>query len=407
MPRNEYSTNFALMSDFDARSYSTTLFTRRNSLGNDINVTLPSTSKIVFDDPLQFLNGNGQHTQTSFKRALDLVFGDTWEVGINSSDNIYLYRDNDQSVNVYFYSGSGQDAEDLFGVQAGTYSTGQVILPFGWRRGLEYISAGEKFVVDGGGFKLAVLPHIQVFQDIPSLLNIRYGNGAYCLESVEHDNFYVGVGAVPFIQWILDNDGHVIQIVYAPPTNPNLKTFSWVDTTFRDRLGFSGNETWTAISGANYYWQMRADHPMAGVLIPSRPYEDKHMKFDRVSNAKRKLEGGYTSNRLGNYPITSISFHLDAYADVKNDYRHYIDTCGAYFYEGARVSLYQDWGESRLSLRSSQIKAGQSAYDLYYTSENDGSNGIIRGYLTSLTKDLPFPSGIRRRVPITMEIEHG
>ena len=47
MPRNEFAPNFALMTDFDARPFTSTLYTTE---GQDIS--LPSASQIVFDNPI-------------------------------------------------------------------------------------------------------------------------------------------------------------------------------------------------------------------------------------------------------------------------------------------------------------------------------------------------------------------
>lgn len=413
MPSNDYSPNFCLMTEVDMRGFTGTLYTRNNSLNNSINITLPTASQIVFTDAIDFLNGGGMHAYTSLDRGLGLIFSGEagFDSKIQTNDHIYLDRLNGSSVNVYKYNNNGL-ADRLFGLtNGGTFSDGNVLFGSDWQRGLLNVRHEDSIVVDGGGFKVALIPHIPILQDIPSYIRERsntgiYPNGLNCLSSIEHDNFHVGTGAIPAVTWFVDGDGHVNQMVYSPTANQYLRTFAWVNTDFRDRLGFNGLETWTAVgNGWSYWWLMKATNPMPGVLVPSRPLNDNHLSFSRISNPKPLLGGGMSSNYLGNYVSSNISFYLDALSDIKNLYGHYV--YNDYFYEGAPISFYQLWGDSRFALRSSQINANQPAYTNTYTSELDGFYGVIRGHIESLTTDLPWPEMIRRRVPIEMSIRNG
>ena len=62
MPSFDTSPNFMLMSDFDARNFTSTLYTRAGS-----NVALNANGRVVFDDPVYFLNGRGQDSNRSLK----------------------------------------------------------------------------------------------------------------------------------------------------------------------------------------------------------------------------------------------------------------------------------------------------------------------------------------------------
>lgn len=412
MPSNDFSPNFALMSQVDMRPFTGALYTRNNSLNNPINISLPTASQIVFTDAIDFLNGGGMHSYTSLDRALGLIF--TGEAGFDSqiqtNDHIYLDRLNGASVNVYKYNNNGL-ADRLFGLtNGGTFGDGNVLFGSDWQRGLLNIRDEDRIVVDGGGFKVAVIPHIPILQDIPFYLRERsntgvYPNGLNCLSSIEHDNFHIGLGAYPSVTWFVDGDGHVNQMVYSPPANQYLRTFAWVNTDFRDRLGFNGLETWTSVgNGWSYWWVMKAANPMLGVLVPSRPLNDNHYSFVRLSNPKALLGGGFSSNYIGNYISSNIEFYLDGPSDIKNDLNSYV--FNDYFYEGAAVSFYQLWGDSRYALRTSQINGNQPAYTNTYTNEMDGLYGVIRGHIVKMTTDLPWPEMIRRRLPISMEIRH-
>lgn len=404
MPRSEYSCNFAIMSDFDARLYTSTIYNRKDKNNVLTAYSLPIESQIVFDDAVAFLNGNGVDPLHTFETRLSKSFtGETWDTSINNLDHIEIIRNNGQSIDVY----STSQSPVLYGTESlmTTYANGEIILNHDWKRGWRGVYSDGVFQIYQDLTKNAVFPHHKVIQSLPSYMNERQGNNYYCLEWTEN-RFYTGSTiTTPAVYWILDDDGHVRQYVDLN-LNPYAKDFSWGDINFRNRLGFNGLETWVQDTNGTYLWYLKANNPMPGVLIPTRPLEDHHLKFERPSNAKRKGDGSYTSNFLGNFVTSVLSFHLDAYADSKNDYRHYTDTCGDYFYIGAKVSLYQDWGDTRLALISSQVSDIRPAYDNLYTSENNGSFGVIRGFLTNISNDLPYPQSIRRRVPVTLEISH-
>jgi len=73
---------------------------------------------------------------------------------------------------------------------------------------------------------------------------------------------------------------------------------------------------------------------------------------------------------------------------------------------GERINFYQCWGDSRRALRTAQVVGSQEAYDLLYTSEDNGEFGRIRASLLTAEYDLIYPSRLQRRVPVFMEIEH-
>lgn len=400
MPRHEPSPRFALLSDFDARPYSGVLFTRRNSSNVQTDVSLFEESSIVFDDIIQFLNGKGVGPRYTYEAAItqNIFTGETFTVGINEDDHIFINRDNGQSLTVSV----GSQSTALFGAVNGTYSNGQVTFPYDWRRGNEFVSNDELVLLTGVFPQITTFPHLRAFQDVGCVLRERTGNDNLCLEQVE-DELFTPTTNLPVTQWLLTEEGHVMQVINTY-LNPYAASFSWVDLDFRNRLGFSGNETWVS-AGTNLF-MMVADNPAPGVLIPTRPYETHHLKFERPVSKKRKIGGGYTSNFVGNYVTSILSFRLDALFDQKDEYRHYSDSCGKYFYEGAAISFYQDWGDTRRALRTAEVVAGQDAYSLYYTSESNGMFGIIKGHIATMSGDLAYESNLKRRVAVTMEIEH-
>ena len=111
MPRNEFAPNFCLMSDFDARLYTSTLYTREGQ-----NVSLPSASQIVFDDPIQFLNGRGQSTNYSLLWGSANNFSNGYVV-IPPSSNLAVQNTSIQAVTI---NGGLSVASALYSTGAGT-----------------------------------------------------------------------------------------------------------------------------------------------------------------------------------------------------------------------------------------------------------------------------------------------
>ena len=394
MPSFDTSPNFMLMSDFDARNFTSTLYTRAGS-----NVALNANGRVVFDDPVYFLNGRGQASNRSLKYYLEADKGGTWTISVNSNDRIVWAKDTSQTITIDAYQGG-----DMWGLQNDTIdmSGTSVVFPNDFDRGnLIFWSVGTAnygriSYSNSSTSYPTYYPTYPVAQDMISLLSVRSGNNAYCLQSAEEALFG------DYVQWVLRNDGRVMQVVNYTG-NANLINFSWVDTAFRDRLGFSGLESWYSLYGRRV---MIADNVMPGVLAPSRPIEDHHLAFDRVSDIRRKGDGTYGANFKGNFVKSSLRFYLDGIADVQDDYKRFAFDLGDYFYIGAKVSLVQEVGESRLALRTTQINSSNPAYSLTHTSESNGMHGVITGTITQMSSDLPFENRIMRRIPITMEISH-
>lgn len=394
MPSFDTSPNFMLMSDFDARNFTSTLYTRAGS-----NIALDVNGRVIFDDPILFLNGNGQSSTKSLKYYLEADKGGTWTISINPSDKIVWSKDTSESMDIDTYLGG-----DLWGLENDhiVMNATSVIFPNDFARGNLILWAsnnslyGRITYTNASSVSPSIYPTFPVAQNMMSLLRERIGDEIYCLQSVEEALFS------DYVQWVLRDDGRVMQIVNYPSNN-NLINFAWVDTTFRDRLGFNGLEEWQTLYGRKV---LIANNVMPGILAPSRPYADHHLAFDRVSDLRRKGDGSFGSNFKGNFVKSILNFHLDGLADSQDDYMRFAFDLGAYIYQGSKVTLVQEVGESRLNRRTSEITSSNPAYSLTHTSELNGLHGMIRGTVLSFTNDLPFENRIMRRIPISMEIAH-
>jgi hypothetical protein len=131
------------------------------------------------------------------------------------------------------------------------------------------------------------------------------------------------------------------------------------------------------------------------------------MQTQTVSQSRRKIGGGYASNFIGSYVQSILLFDLDALLDTKDLYRHFTNNFIGYIGNGERITFYQNVGDSRRSLITSGINLSQPAYDLLYTSEDNGNTGRIRCSLVDAnTINLVYPNRLKRRVPVSLVMEH-
>ena len=397
MPLNNPSPNFALLSAFNARTWSgVNVFDRGSN-----NVTLPTfgTGEGIYDDAISFLNGRGSLSgmNTSDLLQVTALFGSNWSVSINSSDKVVISCDD--QFKVRFKSGT-----DFFGVGSSSFSsaTTSFTCPNDWTRGSTIRTAAYEFTdsSDSNNFTFSPQSGLNA-QDLIVAIRERGVvndaddvNSTNCLEKLDLD----ANTASTYIKWYINDNGHV-ECMYSNAVGD----VAWVSTTFRDRLGFSANES----PSGTLTRTLTADYPLPGALYPSRPYQEHHMQTQNVSQSRRKIGGGYASNFIGSYVQSILLFDLDALLDEVDLYRHFTNNFISYIGSGERIAFYQNVGDSRRSLITSGINLNQPAYDLLYTSEDNGNTGRIRCSLVdSNTINLAYPNRLKRRVPVSLLLEH-
>ncbi|MBV53078.1 MAG: hypothetical protein CL816_03315 [Coxiellaceae bacterium] len=401
MPLNNPAPQFGLLTAYDLRDLSATqLFTR----GGGSAVSLPTftTGQGVYEDGLFFLNGRSSDTEISAAGQVNTVktFGTTWTVTIDSNDKVKITADADFEIST---SGSN----DALGIGSSAINATQVgsvyvvTAPNNWTRGSINLADVSYRIDPVGGGSHFNFPAINVHvQDVPTFIRDRATvNDAdvFGLDSLEKlDQTAQSADA---ITWFINDDGYSVCSYLT-----SLGHITWSSTTMRDMLGFTGNET--PVTYDTTYSLLTSTHKASGVLIPSRPYQGHHLRVQNLSESRRKISGGYSSNYIGTYVTSVLSFDLDALLDLVDDYQHFIHRWLTHCSSGERVNFYQGWGDSRRSLRTDQIVGTQSAYDSLYTSEDNGEYGRIRGSLVTADFNLAYPGRLKRRVPVSMEIEH-
>jgi hypothetical protein len=399
MPYNTPAPDFALIASFDAREWSGVDVLAYD--GTDVSIPTYSTGSGVYEDGLYFLNGRGVGDTTptdaagTFTEAISSLatFGATWTVTLTEADRIKVTSDVSFSVSPLGDDVLGLGTQTAV-VDGANYS---VTASTDWTRG-NY--RGEQYRFDNGSgttfdaFRVGALqwPAQDAICAMRSRATADLDNlsPTDCLEELIRDQ------TGQELRIILNDIGHV-EIWYV-----TARFFAFLNDSFRSRLGFSGNEYATSFGTLS---RLVADYPMPCALFPSRPFQDHHYQVDSLTEARRLIGGGYTSNLIGTYTTSQLAFDLDALLDERDLYRHFTDAFIPYAPNGERVNFYQTWGDSRRSLRSALVTSNQDAYDLIYTSEDNGDCGRLRCSLVSASYDLAFGS-LKRRVPVNMRLEH-
>ena len=400
MPLNNPAPNFALLTSFDLSGQSgTTVFTR--SGGYDVDLPTFASGQGYYEDVLFFLNGRG--SEAGFKADQQLAdnsnFGTSWSMTINEDDKVTLTSDVPFKVSL-------ADTDDPFGFGSSTITSSPVgsdyvaSAPNDWTRGLISLRNVQYEISEIGGSS-SVFNLLSLKSDLQDVTCFMRGYDESDLDSFgltslqSLDNTAQGSDD---IKWNVTDDGFT-QCHY----DTSLGAISWSNITIRNLLGFTGDETPVAEGTKS---RLTSTHKNQAVLIPSRPYQSHHLKVENMSQSRRKIGGGYTSNFIGSYVTSILSFDLDALLDQVDDYRHFTNNFLPLVSSGERINFYQCWGDSRRALRTAQIDSSQPAYDLLFTSEDNGDMGRVRGSLISSDFDLAYPTRLKRRVPVNMEIEH-
>ena len=166
-----------------------------------------------------------------------------------------------------------------------------------------------------------------------------------------------------------------------------LTGMTWESTSFRDRLGFTGDESITPWLGGVIRGQT-APHPLPGVIHPTRPLRRQVPRAEAVGEELRLVGGGYSSISVHTVRGWRVEMWVDGPLDSGIDaHRHWIDmmTDPALCTPGRRITLYQDVGDSRRALDPRSVNVDQPAYDILYTSELGPYRGRIVGFVNPST----------------------
>lgn len=405
MPSSDSAPNFALMTAVDLRDLSGETLYQRGSTA--INITMAST---IYADMVDFLNGYSASqtiadTIDYYLTAAGSATAGTWSATINADDKV-LIANTDRAFDLELVSGT-----DYLGLGSASLSSTlvggshQVVAPNDWIRGrvagpfvLDITPSGEPSVdiitIDGEYQDLRV-----ALREGGSVGDVDDANGTNNLSA--RDTSIMSLSGLNSIRWLIDEEG------YAVVSYPTAVTdLTWSSTALRNLLGFTGSETSTTVIGSSYE-RLKATYPCATVLIPTRPVERHQLSVETMATRRRRLGGSMVSNKLGTYTRSRVDFFLDAAADERDLYQHFVERFAPYTGPGQALTYYGEWGDSR------RHAAPMSVFGSTYVVANYGplysiqdERGRYIGRLMENTFDLNYPTRIRRRVPLSVTIEH-
>lgn len=374
------------------------------------NVSLDADSA-TFDDVLALLNGCGSQSGRSLPEDVQ----SRWTANSGAGNLAVTLNDDDQIVltasaedftvsaginNIYF----GADPAG-YGLVGGSAPFVRTFDYAPWVRGAQvHGSTGRLEITPAVGTAFSIPRYVGTIQSL--ITHVRKfdesdADGTWstlCLEDLDNTT---NDTVARRIRWGIDGDGHV----YTTRPSGVSAAVTWVSTSFRDRLGFTGLET---ESTSNGIVTLTAANPCPGCYFPTRPLETIEPITRETTGVLELSDGDICANHVGAIARWRVVFYVDGPADSRDTSRHWVERCfKEHWTRGSMLTLYQHWGDPRRALAGWQVNAEQPAYDLLYTSERDGYRGRLRCRIAADSpneRSLAWEGALRRRLPVEMHL---
>ncbi len=410
MPDRRRTPRFALAAAFDARPWSGLDVLQRGA-ADPIGLPTFGTGEGIYLDGLHFLHGFASSQGVNADLA-----GEDLAITIDPAADV-LVVDNTGGADVELEASADNAVFGLPTALTVIPAGGSLTASIDWRRGLVsngLTSAPPRLTFDIPGTGLVTVPSQPgPAQDIRVILRHRGALGdlddtsADTLEGQENN----ALGEAG-IRWAVDDEGHV---VVAGDVAGAQAGITWLSTTFRDRLGFTGDEPVTTdrpggagAYEAGYTYYQRAARPFPGLIVPRRPLMTQDALQREVSHTVGLIDGRYSSTHIGSYLAYAIEWVLDGPDGAVDLHRHWLDLRRHHLHAGEPVTLYQNWGDSRRALDPLRVTVDQVAYDLITTSERAGYRGRVLCRLSPDTADeeqVEWEGALRLRARMSHRLE--
>lgn len=410
MPNPSYYVRGAILAELDAREWAgATLYTRN---AGALTVVAPADWGL-FGDVLDLLTGRGSGTaalgdQISLAVGAATETATTVTASIDASDRVRLQFAGGTSVTLSAAAGNTAWGFSAAGAASVSDGLGNQLLvgTSDWARGNQaleplHLTRGAS---TGNAPKYAAMT-------VHSLLDTlrTWGSGdaddlnpAGNLCVLELDG---GSVAGETTRWGVNADGHV----FCSRRTSAATDVTWVSTSFRDALGFTGLESGVVLGAST---TVSATYPCPGVLTPSRPFETvRRGTAWKGAAVLASNAGAYTSSWLTRRTY-GVDLILDGPADRLDRQDHMLRAVLPAMPPGARVTLYQDWGDGRRTVRTADTSSPAVAprvapYSVLYTSQTDGTYGRLlcrRDPAESGALVVAWPNRVQRRLPMSIEL---
>lgn len=406
MPNPLFAPRGALAASFDARQWAGVVLYTRNA--GAISVSGPSDWG-VYGDILDLLTGRGSGAPpavdtVNLSNRAAAATATTVAASITADDRVSLLFTGATSVTLAAGAGNALWGYDAAGQVSTSDGLGNQLLiaTSTWTRGNQTLTALglTRGASSGDAPKAGITAH--------SLLDSLRSWGSADADDLNPTG---NLSALDFaagtdeVRWGVTADGHV----FCSRVASGFSDVTWVSTSFRDALGFTGLEAGVTVGS---YTTTTATYPCPGLITPSRP-------FDRVTRGSAWVGGASLASNGGAYSTTVLDrlpyaaeWYLDGPADRIDRQDHYLRAVLPAMPPGARVTLYQDWGDYRRAVRTADtsnpaVAPRVAPYSTLYTSQQDGAYGRLlcrRDPGDASVFDARWPDRILRRLPVTTRL---
>lgn len=407
MPGNNFSPPIALLSQFDARTWSATAVLKLTVGGVPQTVTLPTygDGEGLFDDALDFLNGRGSRSAAGSEQTLEGLIDNGWTGGattitadIDSNDKVFIRS----SAEDFKIDAEADNA--VLGFSTGGVGLGGGAAPYtytatsDWQRGIQSDLTLRLTPSTGATFSVTAT---RIQSVVTWLRSQNEGDADETNDTGNLERLAQDATGLNDFRCGIDDDGHVW---FAWGTG-DITEVSFPSTTFRDRLGFSGNES---IQSSGNIDTLTAAYPLPGCYVATRGLERLDISRFEAGSAVRLTSGTLAANHVATFTRYELEFIVEGPAYSTDLHQQFLDRFLRYVPRGYPVTLYQHWGDPRRALRSHEITSSVAAYGLLYTSEQNGYRGrlrLARSMDDTEEHQVRWETRIRQRAPIRMLLE--
>ena len=391
----------ALLAQFDAKAWSgVEIFARDTS-----TVSLPTYSGLgggIYADALDFLNGRGVAAAEAWPAYLSTAWAaggaagtvtleidpTTGHLAIEASATDFEITE-DASLAILGFDAAGHDvvggAAPYRRVAPNPFKLGEVEL-------LEFeITAGPAVIN---------MFDSRYVQDVITAMRAHGGGDADDRAATSSVQYQDATANGLTVRWGIDQYGHCT----IGRATSSTDALAWSSTSFRDRLGFSGNEVETTSGPISI---LRADYPMPGVIVFADGLDSDMPDDDDVGAGAELIGHGAAGLTIGSRRFSKITAHITGPAAARDTHEHYRARFLPYAPPSKPVALYRMWGDPRRRLRAFDVTSTQAAHDLVYTTGAGGYRGRFDGHRAandSRSVQIAWDGDIMQQAQITMRV---